>query len=165
MRYWVIVALSLVACISQTPLPFSTVTQFTYFHSSYAVTYIIKIEPTVVVTATPVPLRPNCFKCDIRAIEWVCGIGTIAKEKLKITISQIDFSPEEKQAFDKLQAEWEAQVEKDCEFFYSHVVRDDNGNLYYKNGSMALMQRSLCIAEQYKRRIEDLRFAFVTHRE
>jgi hypothetical protein len=80
---------------------------------------------------------------------------------LEKIISRIKFSPDEKQVFDPLQVEWEKQVEKDCELFYGWILSDENGNLHYKWGGMAPVQRGFCEAERYKQRIEELEFAYL----
>ena len=150
----------LVACsVSQTQVPVSTDTRVpnTSTPQFIEVTRIVRVEQTVVVTATPIPaLAQECFDTamtqrelnDCAALEY-----ERAKAELQTTISQINFSPDEKSAFDKLQAEWEARVSDECKFFYAQLVKDSNGNFHYKGGSMAPMRTGLCLAEQYKYRM------------
>ena len=169
MKYWVVsLVLTLIACsVPPTPFPLSTEPPIlsTSTPQNIEVTRIVKIKQTVVVTATPEP--PLAQECLNKA--WTqldlnnCANleRELAKEELEKIISHIKFSPEEKQAFDQLQMDWEKQVEKDCEFFYGQILTDENGNLRYKWGSMAPMQRGFCEAERYKQRIEELKFAYL----
>jgi uncharacterized protein YecT (DUF1311 family) len=129
------------------------------------VTRIVRIEQTIVVTATRMPaFAQDCLNNAITQIELTsCAAleAQLAKAEMERIISQIKYSSEEeKQEFNQLQSEWELQIVKDCEFLFAQIITDDKGNLFYKGGSMAPMQRNFCIAEQYKRRTEDLKFAY-----
>jgi len=169
MKRWIIVLiLSLVACSTPpTQLPLSTETPIpSPTPQIIEVTRVVKVEQTVVVTATPEPLlAQECVDTAHNQLELnSCAIleREFAKEELEKTISRIEFSQEDKQTFDKLQVEWQKQVEKECEFFYGQLYADDNGNFYYKWGSMAPMQWAFCEAERYKQRIEELKFAYLS---
>jgi uncharacterized protein YecT (DUF1311 family) len=140
MKYWVVVfVLFLAGCVgSQTPLSIATenIIPISPTQQIVEVTRIVKIEQTVVVTATPEPLlAQECFNTAVTQLE-LNGCAALerelAKEELDKTISQIKFSPEEKQLFDQLQEEWQKQVEKDCEFFYGQIYTDSNGKFHYK---------------------------------
>ena len=170
MQKWVVIlVLSLVACSApQTQLPLSTeaLAPLTSTPQIIEVTRLVEIKQTVVITATPKP--PLAQKCLNEARTQMdlnnCANleRELAKEELQKIISQIDFSREEKQAFDQLQVEWQKQVEKECEFFYGQLHADENGNLHYKWGSMAPMQRGFCEAERHKQRIQELKFAYLS---
>jgi len=162
----------MVACsATQSPLTVSTETQLLPTSTvtpqpPIVVTHIIRIEPTVVVTATPEPLlAQECFNDALKQGELnSCANmeSSLAKAELERIISLIKFSSDdEKQTFEELQASWELQVQLDCEFFYGQVVEDNNGNLYYAGGSMAPMRRAFCQADQYKNRIKELKYAYL----
>ena len=167
MKYWVVIlGLFLAACSAPpTPVPISTDTPIPPTSTARYVVITLLTKQTVVVTTTPAPLlAQECVNNAMTQMELTgCGAleWQIAEEKLNETIARIEFSPADKRNFDQLQAEWQKQVENDCEFFYGQLSTDENGNLYYKGGSMAPMQRNFCLAEQYKRRIEDLTIAYL----
>lgn len=121
----------------------------------------------VIMTATPGPPKPflaqECFTTAITQMDLnSCAVQEfeLSKTELEKTVSEIKFSPEENQKFDQLQKEWQILIEKDCEFLYGQLYTADNGALLYKRGSMAPMLRGLCLAERYKQRTEDLKFAY-----
>ena len=168
MKYWVIViVLLLVACSAPpAPLPVSTETPISSpTPAIIEITRVVKIEQTVVVTATPEPLlAQECFNNAVTQGDLNnCAISEreLAKGQLEKTISRIEFSERDKQTFDKLQVQWQEQVEKDCEFFYGQLYTDNNGGFHYKWGSMAPMQWAFCEAEGYKQRDEELKFAYL----
>lgn len=167
MKYWVVILiLSLAACNTpQTPLSTGIPVLLTSTPQVIEVTRIVKVQQTVIVTATPKPLLAQECLNEARTQFDLNNCANLERElaegELEKIISQIDFSQEEKQAFGQLQAEWQKQVEKDCEFFYGQIYSDENGNFHYKWGSMAPMQRGFCEAERYKQRIEELRFAYL----
>jgi len=170
MKYWVgVFALFLAACVgSRTQLPTATETIIlvSLTLQIVEVTRIIKVEQTVVVTATPIPLlAQECLNSAVTQLDLSgCAIleRELAKTELEKTIAQIKFTPEEKSLFEQLQEKWQIQVEADCDFLYGQILTDDNGNLRYKGGSMAPMQRAFCEAGKYKQRIEDLKLAYLT---
>jgi len=171
MKYWIFIfALLIAACgTSQTQAPLATETPilFTTTPQIIEVTHRVVVIQTVVVTATPVPaLAQDCLNIALTQSELTSCAGLeagLARDEMEKMISQIKFSSEkEKNEFNKLQDEWEKQIKKDCEFLFAQIIKDENGNLFYKGGSMAPMQRNFCIAEQYKRRAEDLKFAYIT---
>jgi uncharacterized protein YecT (DUF1311 family) len=167
MKYWVLIfVLTLVACSPlKNQLPLSTATSIPPTPQVIQVTHIVTIKQTVVVTVTPKP--PLAQECLNKAVTQGdlnnCANleRELAKNELDKIISRIKFSPEEKEVFDQLQLEWEKQVEKDCGLFYGWLLTDGNGNLHYKWGSMAPMQRGFCEAERYKQRIKELEFAYL----
>lgn len=169
MKFWVVILIVFLAACSAppTPLPVSTETPVPPTSTARYVVITRVVKRAVVVTATPQPLlAQDCINTAMTQSELTgCGAleWELAKEKLDRLISRIEFSPEDKEIFDQLQAEWQKQVEQNCEFFYGQFIADENGNLYYKGGSMAPMQRNFCMAEQYKRRIEDLKFAYFNY--
>ncbi len=73
-----------------------------------------------------------------------------SQAELENVISQIEFSPEEKQEFEKLQKEWDDVTEGNCMFYYD------------KWGSMRPMQQSMCIALRIKERIKELKLSYLT---
>lgn len=170
MKYWVVIlVLSIAACATPpTPLPVSTATSIppTFTPQIIEVTRVVKIEEIIVVTATPrPPLAQECLSDAMTQADLNNCANLereLAREELEKIISQIEFSPEEKQAFGQLQLEWQKQVEKDCEFFYGQILTDENGNLHYKWGSMAPTHRGFCEAERYKQRIEELKSVYLT---
>jgi uncharacterized protein YecT (DUF1311 family) len=162
MKYGVFVfALFMIACgVSQTKLPFVTETPILPTSTSLIVevTRIVKVEQTVIVTATPLPLlSEECFK---NAITQSDLNGCAAEERflaqgdLENTIllikGKFNFSLDDEQAFDKLQKEWEDIVERNCNFYYE------------KWGSMGPMQRSMCVAARIKERITELEIVYLT---
>ena len=170
MKYLVgIFALFLTACVGS-QIQLSTATSSIIPVSStpriIEVTHIVKVEQTVIVTATPIPLlAQECLNAAVTQLDLNgCAIleRELAKAELEKIIAQIKFTPEEKLMFDQLQEKWQMQVEADCDFLYGQILTDDNGNLHYKGGSMAPMQRAFCEAGKYKERIEDLKLAFLT---
>jgi uncharacterized protein YecT (DUF1311 family) len=169
MKYWVVIfILSLVACgVPQTQLPLSTESPIPVSPTPQIieVTRVFRVEQRVVVTATPEPpLAQECLSSAQTQMDLNNCANLereLAKEELEKIISQIEFSAEEKQAFDQLQMKWRTQVEKDCEFFYGQIYTDENGNFHYKWGSMAPMQRGFCEAERYKQRTKELKFAYL----
>jgi len=170
MKYWVAIFVLLLASCSETPtqppLATATVVLVSPTPQIIQVTRIVTIEQTVVVTETPVPSpAQDCFNKAMTQLEINDCAGLeleLADAELTRTISLIDFSPEDKKAFDKLQETWRQQVEAGCEFFYGQVVDDGNGHLYYKGGSMAPMRRTLCIASNIRQRIDELKLAYLT---
>jgi uncharacterized protein YecT (DUF1311 family) len=170
MKFWVVIlVLSLTACgISQTQLPLATETTISVSPTPQIieVTRVIKVEQTVVVTTTPIPLlAQECLNSAVTQLDLNgCAISEreLAKTELEKTIAQIKFTSEEKRLFEQLQEKWQIQVEADCDFLYGQILTDDKGNLRYKGGSMAPMQRAFCEAGKYKQRIEDLKFAYLT---
>ncbi len=170
MKYWVAIwVLFLTSCFgmkTQVPVFTETVVPVSQTPQIVQVTRIITIEQTVAVTATPMPaLAQNCFNTAMTQRE-INGCAALEREladaELEKTISQIEFSLDKKQAFDKLQAEWRQQIENDCEFFYGQLVDDGNGHFYYRGGSMSPMRISLCVASRIKQRIDELKLVYLT---
>ena len=169
-KYWVFICALLVAscATSQAQTQESLVTGTPILPTSIPPSptpdYIIVMR---VVTPTSIPaLAQDCFDTALKQREIDdCAIleRELAKAELEKIISKIKFTAEEKQEFDELQLEWDTLIQKDCEFLYGQIVTDENGNLFYKRGSMAPMLWALCVAEQYKRRIEDLKYAYLNH--
>ena len=170
MKYWVSIFILLLTSCSETPtqppLATATVVLASPTPQIIQVTRIVTIEQTVVVTETPVSSpAQDCFNKAMTQHE----INDCAGLELELTdteltriISLIEFSPEDKKAFDELQETWRQQVEKDCEFFYGQLVDDGNGHFYYKGGSMSPMRRSLCISSGIRQRIEELKLVYLT---
>lgn len=157
MKYWVVaLVMLLVACrASPTQLPLSTETQIlSPTPQIVQVTRLVKIEQTVVVTATPEPLlAQECFNSAVTQGDLNnCAAEErfSAQEQLENTISRIKLSSEEKQEFDKYQAEWADLIERNCMFYYD------------KWGSMRPMQQSMCIALRIKERIKELKGIYLT---
>ena len=169
MKYLVgIFTLFLTACTGfqiQTPTLTKTVVVVSSTPQIVEVTRIIKVEETVIVTATPIPLlAQDCLNTAVTQLDLNgCAIleRELAKSELEKTIAQIKITPEEKRVFDQLQEKWQTQVEEDCNLLYGQILTDENGNLHYKWGSMAPMQIAFCEAGKYKQRIEDLKFAYL----
>jgi len=157
MKYGVIfLILLLVACHAlSTQLPLSTETPLSSATPQIIeVTRAVKIEQTVVVTATPEPLlAQQCFNNAMTQYDLNnCAAEErfSAQAKLDDTISRIKLSTEEKQEFDKLQKEWGDLIERNCMFYYD------------KWGSMRPMQQSMCIAFRIKERIKELEVVYLT---
>lgn len=156
MKYWVvIVVLSLIACNApQTPLSTETPILLTSTPQIVEVTRIVKVEQTVVITATPGPLiAQECFNNAMTQYDLNnCAAEErwASQARLENIISQIKLSSDEKQEFDKLQKEWEDLTERNCMFYYD------------KWGSMRPMQQSMCIAIRIKERIRELEIVYLT---
>jgi multidrug efflux pump subunit AcrA (membrane-fusion protein) len=84
MKFWVVIlVLFLTACgISQTQLPLATETTISVSPTPQIieVTRVIKVEQTVVVTATPIPLLAqeclnNAMTQRYLRLKWMCSIG------------------------------------------------------------------------------------------
>lgn len=170
MKYWVAIFVLLLASCSEVPTQhaFATATVVLALPTPQIiqVTRIVMIEQTVVVTETPVPsLAQDCFNKAMtqHEINDCAGLELeLANTELMRIISLIEFSPEDKETFNKLQDVWRQQVEADCEFFYGQLVNDGDGHLYYKGGSMAPMRISLCISSRIQQRIDELKLAYLT---
>lgn len=165
MKYWVLVlTIMLAACsvlptqepvepvATEAPIPATSTPQI------IEVTRIVKVEQTVVVTATPKPLlAQGCFD---RAVTQMDLNGCAAEERflaqaeLDATVLLIktksNFSLDDELVFENLQKEWLDIVERNCDFYYE------------KWGSMGPMQRSMCIASRIKERIEELKIVYLT---
>lgn len=111
MKVWIACfALLLAACVGvQTPLPVITETQLPPTSTAtppppIVITHIIRIAPTIVVTATPEPLlAQECFNAagSQRDLNYCSSLEVqLAKEELERVISQINFSPDMKSTFD-----------------------------------------------------------------
>jgi uncharacterized protein YecT (DUF1311 family) len=169
MKYWSITfALLLVSCnVTQTQLPASTKTPIpsTSTPQIIEVTRVVNIVQTVVVTATTEPLlAQECFDVAMaqRGLNDCAALESeLAKAELESIISQINFSPDEKSAFDKLQVEWEERIWEECKFFYGQLVDDGNGHFHYAGGTMAPMRIGFCLADQYKNRTQNLKYAYL----
>ncbi len=170
MKFWFVpLALSLTACgISQTQLPLATETTIPVSPTPriVEVTRVVKVEQTVVVTATPTPLlAQECFDKAATQLD-LNGCAALERDladvELERIISQIKFSSEEKPTFNLLQEEWRKQIESDCEFFYGQIYTDSNGNYHYQWGSMAPLQQSMCTASRIKQRIKELTIVYLT---
>lgn len=170
MKYWVAIFVLLLASCSeastQHPPATATVVLASPTPQIIQVTRVVTIEQTVAVTETPVPSpAQDCFNKAMtqHEINDCAGLELeMADTELTRIISLIEFSPEDRKAFDELQGTWRQQIEKDCEFFYGQVIDDGNGHFYYKGGSMAPMKRSLCVASRVNQRIEELKLAYLT---
>ena len=162
LKYLVFVfALCINACgTTQTQLPLVTETSIPLTSTAQIieVTRVVEVEQTVVVTATFEPfLAQECFNNAMTQLELNgCAAEErfSAQEDLENTIllvkEKFNFSPEDEQAFDALQKEWEDLVERNCDFYYE------------KWGSMGPMQRSMCIALRIKERIKELEIVYLT---
>jgi uncharacterized protein YecT (DUF1311 family) len=157
MKYGVVaLVLLLVGCsASSTQLP---LTRETPIPSStpqiIEVTRLVRIEQTVIVTATAEPLlAQECFNNAVTQNDLNnCAVEErfSAQEQLENTISRIKLPSIEKQEFDKYQTEWADLIERNCIFYYD------------KWGSMRPMQQSMCIALRIKERIKELKRIYLT---
>ncbi|MCC6298404.1 MAG: DUF1311 domain-containing protein [Anaerolineales bacterium] len=163
-----ILAVFVVSCSAvETQLPANTETPIpnTSTPQIVEVTRIVNAVQTVIVTATPEPLlAQDCFatamtQADLNGCAAV--ESELAKAELAATISQINFSPDQKTAFEKLQTEWESRVWEECKFFYGQIIDDGNGHIHYAGGTMAPMRIGFCLADQYKSRTRELKFAYL----
>src|SRR5512145_2114269 len=126
MKYWVVILIVLlVACSApQTQLPINTKTPIPISPTpqTIEVTRVVKVEQTVVVTATLEPLfAQDCFDSAVTQYDLNnCAAEErfASQAELENIISQIKLSSEEKQQFDKLQKEWEDVAERNCMFYY-----------------------------------------------
>jgi len=171
MKYWIVVfALSLISCsVAQTQLSTSTETPIpsTSTPQVVEVTRVINVIRTVVVTTTPEPLLAHeCFNTaqSQRDLNNCANLeAELAKTELESIISEIQFPPETKTAFDKLQVEWEELSIEECRFFYGQIIEDDDGSIRYAGGSMSPMQIGFCIADKYKKRTQELKYAYLNN--
>jgi uncharacterized protein YecT (DUF1311 family) len=130
------------------------------------VTREILVEKQVMVTSTPNPARADdCFQTAVTQFE-MNGCAALEYDlvlaELETVFGQIGFDPETQSMLAQIQSEWQAQMERDCNFFYGRLIEHADGSQSYENGSMAPGLVFMCKAEQTENRISLLRQVYLT---
>lgn len=130
-------------------------------------TRIVEVTRSALVTPTYAPLLAEaCYQKAMTTAEM--NACFLLEYDLSLTgmnkiVSEIksEMTPAEQVLFDDLQKGWLAQMERDCEFFFSQNEQLDYGVLYYEWGSMAPGRVASCKAGKAKDRTLELRQVYL----
>jgi uncharacterized protein YecT (DUF1311 family) len=143
----------------------------------------VESDRVIEITTTPVPTTPlpaqddieivpppaengttNCYQTASTQLELnACAQARQEESEAQMTalVTRVEawyaeFSEEDYQMFQQLQAEWQDLARRECEFQSRAVLIDTEGVLQYKGGSMAPLNFSECLVYKYEEREQAL---------
>jgi uncharacterized protein YecT (DUF1311 family) len=112
---------------------------------------------------TPIVASDDCYETALTQLEMnSCAIGR--REALEAEMAKLLkvleeryrlYSQEELEKFQSFQAEWEDLAKRECEFHSGMILVEENGNLRYAGGSMAVNSYNECMVEKYQARLRE----------